>query len=171
MTRELLILRHAKSDWETEATTDFDRPLATRGKLDAPRIGTWLKGENLIPDEILSSPAKRARQTALRVAKVVGIAKGAITWDGELYGASLSDLLAALGRVRRRTHRVMLVGHNPGLEELLHFLAGGSAPHYPDGKLLPTATLARLEMPKDWTQLPPGCARVLSITRPADLMA
>lgn len=169
MKRELLILRHAKSDWETEAASDFDRPLATRGKLDAPRIGAWLKREGLSPDDILCSPAKRARQTALRVAKTVGIAKGTITWDGALYAASLGDLLAALGRVRRRSQRVMLVGHNPGLEELLQFLGGSSTPYYPDGKLLPTATLARLEMPKDWTQLPPGCARVLSVTRPSEL--
>ncbi len=169
MSRELLILRHAKSDWETPAASDFDRPLASRGKLDAPRMGAWLKQEGLRPDEILSSPAKRARQTALGVAKAAGIAKGAITWDGELYGASLEGLLTALGRTGKRARRVMLVGHNPGLEELLEYLGGAINPTYGDGKLLPTATVARLSMPKDWTQLRPGCARVLSITRPGEL--
>lgn len=169
MPRELLILRHAKSDWETPAASDFDRPLATRGKLDAPRMGAWLKGEGLRPDEILSSPAKRARQTALRVAKVVGIPKGSISWDGELYAAALADLLMALGRAGKRARRVLLVGHNPGLEELLHYLGGSTTPPYADGKLLPTATIARLQMPKDWTHLTPGCARVVSITRPGEL--
>lgn len=169
MPRELLILRHAKSDWETPAASDFDRPLASRGKFDAPRIGAWLKQEGLKPDEILSSPAKRAQQTTLRVAKALGVGKGAIAWDGALYAASLGELLNALARAGKRARRLMLVGHNPGLEELLEYLGGSIAPTYADGKLLPTATVARLEMPKDWNQLMPGCARVLSITRPGEL--
>lgn len=169
MPRELLILRHAKSDWETPAASDYDRPLAARGKLDAPRMGAWLKHEGLKPDGILSSPAKRARQTALRVAKSAGVSKGAITWDGELYAASLGELLTALGRVGKGGRRVLLVGHNPGLEELLEYLAGTVTPLYADGKILPTATVARLQMPKDWRQLMPGCAQVISITRPGEL--
>ena len=67
MPRELQLLRHAKSDWETGALNDFDRPLAKRGLNQAPGIGTWLLEEDLVPDLVLSSPAQRAKETALLV--------------------------------------------------------------------------------------------------------
>jgi phosphohistidine phosphatase len=169
MSRQLLLLRHAKSDWETDAATDFDRPLAARGKYDAPRIGAWMRHEGLRPDQVLTSPAKRALQTARAAAKEAGVAKGAISLDGDLYAAALEHLLAALGRCRKKPRTVLMVGHNPGLEDLLRYLGGQTTPTTPDGKLLPTATIARLAMPDDWTQLLPGCGKVLSITRPADL--
>ena len=169
MTRELLILRHAKSDWETNALTDYDRPLASRGKQDAPRIGAWLRAQRLVPDHIVSSPAKRARQTAKRVAKVVGLPTESIDWDDNVYAASAGSLLGALSRCPKKAQRVLLVGHNPGLEDLLRYLCGNRVPAPPDGKLLPTASLAQLEMPKDWGQLAPGCAKLLVLTRPADL--
>ena len=169
MTRQLLILRHAKSDWETSALTDYDRPLASRGKRDAPRIGAWLRRQGLVPDHIVSSPAKRARQTAKRVAKVVGLPKESIAWDDDVYAASAGNLLGALSRCPGKAHRVLLVGHNPGLEDLLRYLCGNSVQTPPDGKLLPTAALAHLEMPKDWRHLAPGCAKLLVLTRPTDL--
>ncbi len=169
MTRELLILRHAKSDWESGAASDFDRPLDARGKRDAPRVGAWMHATGLVPDQILSSPAKRARQTAKQVAKQTGRAKQNITWEPAIYGGTLTDLLGALAGCSARARTVLLVGHNPGLEELLRYLAGPTAENPPDGKLLPTATLARLEMPSDWQRLDPGCGRLLSITRPRAL--
>lgn len=169
MTRQLLILRHAKSDWETGALTDYDRPLASRGNRDAPRIGAWLHRQGLVPDHIVSSPAKRAGQTAIHVAKAVGLSKGAIVWDEDVYAASAGNLLGVLSRCPEKARRVLLVGHNPGLEDLLRFLCGTGVQTPPDGKLLPTAALAQLEMPKDWRRLVAGCAKLSSITRPADL--
>ncbi|WP_295392549.1 histidine phosphatase family protein [uncultured Thiodictyon sp.] len=169
MPRELLILRHAKSDWDSLAVTDFDRPLTERGKHDAPKIGAWLLREGLVPDHVVSSPAERARQTAVKVCKALGIDKGAIVWDPEVYGATRGALLGVLGRCPPGASRVLLIGHNPGLEDLLEHLCGDALELADDGKLLATATLARLEMPADWVGSAPGSARLLSIIRPRNL--
>ena len=168
MPRDLLILRHAKSDWSTDATRDFERPLAKRGRNDAPRMGEWLSREGLVPDAVVSSPAERARETTLLVCNSVGFKPKKVVWEDAVYAASQSELLGVLAGCPADAASVMLVGHNPGLEDLVDFLAGG-VEESPDGKLLPTAALARLEMPEDWRQLKSGCARLLSITRPRDL--
>lgn len=169
MPRELLILRHAKSDWGSGAQADFDRPLSRRGKHDAPRIGSWLYREGLVPDHVVSSPAERARQTTLKVCKGLDIGKKHIVWDPDLYEASVSDLLAALARCPSHAATVLLVGHNPGLEELMQHLVGDDLEMPADGKLLPTAALARLEMPEDWGRLDQGCAQLVSVCRPKGL--
>jgi phosphohistidine phosphatase len=169
MPRELLILRHAKSDWDSAAGSDFERPLAKRGKKDAPRVGEWLYREGVIPELVLSSPAQRARDTALKVCKCLDVSKKDIIWAGDIYEAELRTLLAVLARVPADAQVVLLVGHNPGLEELLRHLAGSDVDEPEDGKLLPTATLARLEMPDDWTQLASGSASLIGLVRPRQL--
>lgn len=169
MSRELLILRHAKSDWSDDALSDFERPLTKRGKRDAPLVGAWLYREGLVPDCVLSSPAARARDTALKVCKALDFKKKRITWDADLYDAGLEALLAALARCPADAPIVLLVAHNPGLEELLKHLLGTDDPDPNDDKLLPTATLARLEMPDDWSRLDAGCAVLLAIVRPKGL--
>lgn len=169
MPRELLILRHAKSDWDTGAASDFERPLAKRGRKDAPRVGEWLYREGIVPQVIVSSPAQRARETVLKVCKGLDLTKKDIVWDDDVYEADLSALLGVLSRVPDEAATVLLVGHNPGLEELLCHLAGGELDQPEDGKLLPTATLARLEMPEDWSRLDYGSAALVRIVRPKQL--
>ncbi len=166
MPRELLILRHAKSDWNTDSPNDFARPLAKRGKKDAPQVGAWLYREGLIPDWVVSSPAKRAKETARQVCKSLEFKPKRIAWEPALYGADVPTLLKVLADCPSEAEIVLLIGHNPGLEELLRFLADEEVETPPDGKLLPTAALARLEMPKDWRNLEPGCAQLLHIHRP-----
>jgi phosphohistidine phosphatase len=166
MPRELLILRHAKSDWDSGAASDFDRPLNRRGKNDAPRVGAWLYREGLVPDHVISSPAERARQTAVKVCKGLELSKKQIVWNPEIYEADLSGLLAVLARCPSDARTVLLVGHNPGLESLVQYLAGDDLEGVKDGKLLPTATVARLEMPDDWSKLERGCAQMVSVTSP-----
>jgi phosphohistidine phosphatase len=166
--RQLIVLRHAKSDWDSETLMDFDRPLAKRGAKDAPRMGKWLHEQGLIPDHVLSSPAERAKQTTLRVCAALGIAEADIHWDAQLYAASRETLCRALADCPPTAGRVLLVGHNPGLEELLIYLCG-TVPLAPDGKLLPTASAAQLMMPEDWTRLAPGSAHLIGITRPRSL--
>jgi len=169
MPRELLILRHAKSDWSAGDTGDFKRPLAKRGKKDAPRVGAWLYREGLVPDLVISSPAHRARQTVEMVCKSMDYKKKKIQWHAEVYGADVQDLLRLLECCPATVRIVLLVGHNPGLEELVLYLAGDELDLPADGKLLPTATLARLEMPDDWSALVSGCAQLITITRPRNL--
>jgi phosphohistidine phosphatase len=164
MPRELLILRHAKSDWDGNAQSDFARPLAKRGKKDAPRVGAWMYREGLVPDLVVSSPAERARQTTQAVCKGLDYKRKAVVWDESIYEAGVSDLLGLLGRLPTSAKTVLLVGHNPGLEELLVYLAGDDLDGPDAEKLLPTAALARLEMPDDWSSLTQGCAQLVNIT-------
>lgn len=171
MPRELLLLRHAKSDWDSDAQGDFLRPLAKRGKKDAPRVGEWLYREGLVPDLVLSSPAERARQTTLKVCKSMDFGRKQVLWDEAIYDAGVESLLSVLARCPMDVHTVLLVGHNPGLEDLLRFLAGDELEEPADGKLMPTAAVARLEMPDDWSALSPGCAHLVAITRPRALPA
>lgn len=169
MSRELLILRHAKSDWSTDASSDFERPLAERGRNDAPRMGAWMRKKGLVPRHVVSSPAERARETAVLVCNALDIKKKDIRWDTRIYAAEVSELIAALADCPGDASSVLLVGHNPGLEDLVEHLVADDLDIPEDGKLLPTATLARLEMPDDWSGLDRGVARLKSITRPRDL--
>ena len=168
MRRELLILRHGKSDWGA-GSDDFHRPLKDRGKRGAQRIGVWLAQQGLLPDYVVSSPAARAIVTAEKTCKVMGLGTQHIHTDKDVYEAGLQDLLQVLAGCPGEVNRVLLVGHNPGLEQLLEYLVAGQVPDTADGKLLPTATLARLAMPADWQQLKSGCAVLKSISRPAEL--
>jgi phosphohistidine phosphatase len=170
MSRQLLILRHAKSAWDTDAPTDFERPLAKRGNKDAPLIGQWIRDGALTPDLVVSSPAERARQTALKVCEATGIDKRDIQFDRRIYDASLDDLLRVLADCPADAATVMIVGHNPGLELLLEYLCGSDGTPTPaDGKLLPTATIARVALPDAWDQLAMGAGKLVSITRPRSL--
>ena len=162
MSRELWLLRHGKSD-RNLAMDDFDRPLKKRGKRDAQRLGAWLLQQRLIPDWIASSPAKRALSTAKMVHKAIAVEGLHIMQDKRLYQEGFERLKTVLAECPLEARRVLLVGHNPELEDLLINLAG--AANLPDtDKLLPTATLVRLIMPDDWSHLDAGCARLLSIT-------
>ena len=169
MPRQLLLLRHAKSDWASGATADFARPLSARGRKDAKAMGRWLREQGRPPDRILASPALRARDTALRLCRAADIPESAIVWEAAIYEASLATLLRLLASDAADQPRVMVVGHNPGLEQLLLHLGGERIAPPPDGKILPTATLAWLAMPEEWSDLPRGAATLLSLTRPRDL--
>lgn len=168
MTRELLLLRHGKSDWST-GVDDFDRPLIDRGKRSAQRVGAWVAQQDMVPDVIVTSPAERALLTAQKACKAMGYGDQGIYMDKRIYAADLDALLEVLADCPADAARIMLVGHNPGLEELLVWLASEAVSVPEDGKLLPTGTLARLQMPADWGALTAGCARLVSITRPATL--
>ncbi len=168
MSKELLILRHGKSDWGVDVD-DFHRPLKDRGKRGAQRMGVYLWQQNLRPDLIITSPAERALVTAEKCCKAMGMGTGIIRQDAKVYETEPDDLLSVLGSCPPDTQRIMLVGHNPGLESLLVYLAGSRVSMPDDGKLLPTATLAHLVMPSDWRQLSEGCGELVSITRPHGL--
>jgi len=164
--RELLLLRHAKSDWDTPCD-DFSRPLKKRGKQAAERIGAWLKNQALLPDHWWCSPAVRTCKTAERVARALDVEAPQLHFDEGLYLASAGQLLEILKQTPATCQRVLLVGHNPGLEELLLRLLKDQTPPQPDGKLLPTATVARLAILDSWANLGARRAKLLSITRPA----
>lgn len=136
--KTLLILRHAKSSWDEPELADIQRPLNKRGKNDAPRVGEIIKEAGLVPDIILSSPAVRALKTAEAAADTCGY-EGEIEIRENFYPGSPGDYIDALNEIPDGYARVMVVGHNPGLEELLSDLTGES-------ELLPTAALAQVEL-------------------------
>lgn len=168
MARELVLLRHAKSDW-TRDTDDFDRPLNPRGKRDAARLARWAQEHGLKPDVILSSPARRAAQTAEALCAQIAFACDDIQWDEDLYLAPVHVLLDVLANLSAQVKQVMVIGHNPGLEDLLLYLAPAAEAQRHKDKLLTTATLARLGLPEEEWLLKRGAATLLQFVRPRDL--
>ena len=166
--RELLIFRHGKSDWGGDTVSDFDRPLARRGRKAVEHMASWLREQELLPQRILSSPAERARQTALRLCRHGDIAETRIQWHDAIYAADLGALLDVLANAPGQDRLTMMVGHNPGLEELLEYLTGEAIEAPIGSPALPTAALARLSMPHEWKGLESGCAQLISINRPRD---
>ncbi|MBT8127997.1 MAG: NUDIX domain-containing protein [Gammaproteobacteria bacterium] len=168
MARELLIFRHGKAVTASKLD-DFLRPITDKGKRGAQRMGAWLWQKDIRPDYIVSSPAERALVSAQKLCKASGQDSAAIVTDKRLYKASIKSHLDVLADCPKKKQRVLLVGHNPGLTELLLYLLGGNVPTPDDGKLLPAATLARLVMPGNWKKLGFDCAQLKSLTRPDDL--
>ena len=161
--RTLLVLRHAKSSWNHPKLSDHDRPLNKRGQNDAPRIGKLLRQQRLSPGAIISSTAKRARRTAEEVARSTTF-DGAVQFDPRLYLADPETILDVVRRADPDTRRVMVVAHNPGLEELIQRLTDEDEP-------LPTAGLAQIRLPIDrWTELSVSTrGRLVSLWRPKEL--
>jgi len=162
MSRELCLLRHGKADDE-EKNNDLARPLTGRGHRDAHNIGVWMRHHNWLPELILSSPATRTLATAIKAADAMGLDAKAIEQDVRLYFQGIAQIKAVLAAVSPKLKRVLLVGHNPDLEDLLLDLAGSD--DLPDrDKLMPTATLVGLKMPDDWRQLSAHCGKIISFT-------
>lgn len=156
---QLVLIRHAKSDWSGD-DSDLARPLAPRGRRQAPAIGRWLAAQDRAPDLVLLSPARRARQTWQLVADAmpesdgeVVVAEAAYTFDGRDLLALVRGLPAGLGTI-------VLVGHNPAMEELVAVLTGADV-H------LPTSAIAVVDLP-DPATAGDGRARLLTTGRPAD---
>jgi phosphohistidine phosphatase len=144
--KTLLVLRHAKSSSNDPALDDHERPLNKRGRRDGPRMGELVRECGLIPDVVISSDAVRARLTAEAVAAAAQFA-GAILLDPHLYMAYPPDILSLLRPVQENAETVMIVGHNPGLEQLVEQLTG-------ERQDLPTAALAQIVLPIDqWRDL------------------
>jgi phosphohistidine phosphatase len=125
--KTLLVIRHAKSSWDEEGLSDFDRPLNERGKRDAPEMAKRLKEKGINPDIIVSSPAKRAFSTARRMAKVFDYDKDKIKTDRRLYHADSGTIITVLREVKDKHNLVMIFGHNPGLTDFVNSLLSNNS--------------------------------------------
>jgi phosphohistidine phosphatase len=161
--KTLLLLRHAKSSWKHPELADHDRRLNKRGKRTAPFMGALLQDEDLIPDLILCSSAVRAYTTALLVAKACAYA-GKIKQTRKLYLAEPQDYIEVLHKVAETHARVLVVGHNPGLEALIEALTG-------EAMAMPTAALAQLDLSlKRWSDLDTDTdCKLVNVWQPKDL--
>jgi phosphohistidine phosphatase len=165
----LLLLRHAKSSWDAPELPDRERPLAVRGRRAAARRGAWLAERRLRVDRVLCSPSRRTRETLALLALDPEIPVHFAEW---LYLASARTLLARLRRLAKNVRSVLVIGHDPGLDQLAQRLAGGGRPQALRrlAKGFPTGALAELRVPDaGWRALAPGSATLERFTRPKDL--
>jgi phosphohistidine phosphatase len=136
--RTLYLLRHAKSSWKDDSLRDFDRPLKERGRQAAKLIGRQLAAEKLDSPYVISSPAMRARETSEIVLKSAGLRFEPV-YDERIYEADRRRLLEVLSGLEEEKKVVLLIGHNPGMEELLEFLTG-------ERQQMTTAALAKIKL-------------------------
>jgi phosphohistidine phosphatase len=163
--RRLIVLRHAKSAWPD--VDDLDRPLAARGRRDAPAAGRWLRDDACLPDRVICSPARRTRETWEFVAEKLG-ATPPVSYDERVYDASMLTLLGVVHEVPESVRTLLLVGHNPGMQELTLALAGeavGDALQRAREKF-PTSAIAVLTIPGPWSALAPGAALLADLVVP-----
>ncbi|PTU32074.1 SixA phosphatase family protein [Stenotrophobium rhamnosiphilum] len=143
--RTLTIIRHAKSSWEQEGLSDFERPLNERGRRDAPVMAARLKKDAAQPDLLVSSPALRAITTARVFADVLGIPTENIQLQAKIYDASLGTLLNVVQSLDDQYPHIALFGHNPGLSQLAQRLAECNVDE------LPTCAIVQISLPiKHW---------------------
>ena len=123
----LYIMRHAKSDWSGPQISDFDRPINKRGTRNAIRIGEWMNENNHIPQKIISSPALRAKETIELVTEQISkFNLEDLTYEDELYLAGFTQLIEFINTYKDKVQSLMLVGHNPGIENLVNYLCDRS---------------------------------------------
>ena len=169
--KTLLLLRHAKSSWEDAGLADFDRPLAPRGLKAAPRMGRELARRGWLPDAVLVSPALRTRQTWELVAAELPDPPAAEFAKG-IYDASADRLLAEVRKTPETADNLLVICHNPGLEDFSGSLASAASESGALTRLrekFPTAALARFVFDGEWNELRPGAARLTHFLRPGDL--
>jgi phosphohistidine phosphatase len=160
--KTLLLLRHAKSSWKDSDARDFDRPLNQRGLKAAPAMGRLIRKRKLRPDLVLSSPAERARQTTQLVIEAAAL-KTELRYDERIYEASVARLFEIVSQIDDEANVVMLVGHNPGCEELLEVLTG-------EAHKLPTAAFACIELNVEkWNKVRAEAGRLEWLVKPREL--
>lgn len=167
-TWKLLLLRHGKSSWADPHLEDVDRPLKKRGWRATKRMGRFIKQEGILPQCIYASTAKRVEQTTDRLLKGIG-KEIDIVWKPELYHASIKTIHEILSQQPAPFHCILMIGHNPGMEDYLHWL--DPRLDWPqDGKLFPTAALAEITANKPYAHWRPGEVMIQRITRPRQLV-
>lgn len=169
--KKLLLLRHAKSSWDDPSLADFERPLSERGLKAAPRMGRELAARDWLPDTALVSPAARTHATWDLVAAQWS-AQPQVAFPETLYDATPEEILAELRRTPDAVETLLVVGHNPGLQQLADGIAGGTSESKALARLrqkFPTAGLARLVFEGKWRGLNFDGARLTHCLRPKDL--
>lgn len=170
-TKQLFILRHAKSSWDDPDLADGDRPLAKRGRRDALRVAARVRSMHVGIDLVLCSSSLRTRETLRPLREALRLDDAHCLIEDDLYAAEESELLGRLHRVPDDIGSVMVIGHNPGLQELALRLcgeAGGEIPRRIKEKL-PTAALVVLRTTRAWGALGPGSAEPVDLLLPRDL--
>jgi phosphohistidine phosphatase len=160
MAKQLLLIRHAKSDWGNADLRDFDRPLNKRGKANAPEMAERLVKQKIVPELIVSSPALRAITTASYFAEAWKMPIKAIQKEPSIYEAGIKTLVSIINQFDNKYNRIALFGHNPGLTDLVNYLNS-----YIEN--MPTCSVVMLEFPfDDWRMVSADTAKVLLFDYP-----
>ena len=169
--KQLTLLRHGKSVQDPAYATDRERPLADRGRRDAALLGKFFSQAGVVPDLIVSSPVVRARQTAELFAKAAGY-PSEIRWEEAIYAEDVDGLLAVVRSLPDTATHVLLIGHNPGFEDLVAILVGAGAATEGGRVVLATATAAHLELNADhWSDARAGAGLLQWLLTPRLLKA
>lgn len=167
MSFHLYIMRHAKSGWPSADAPDFDRTLTRRGERNALRIGQWMKENNQLPQKILSSSAVRAKQTTqFVIQELESINSEKVIYDKALYLADSDTLIDFIQMYKDDVNSLMLVAHNPGLEQLIHFLSSDSDTEY---RSMTTANLAIFEYPDNQFNPLTDKGKLIEFIKPKEL--
>lgn len=169
--KTLTLLRHAKSGWDDPVARDFDRPLNAKGARAATAIGQRMRASGMAFDHVVASPAQRVIETVQHLTVGYGRAIEP-AWDRRLYLASPAMLIDLIHALPEDADRVLLIGHNPGLEELVLLLVADRAEdalRHEVAIKYPTASIAELAIGDSWALLLPGAARLTRFIRPRDL--
>ena len=167
-TKYVYLLRHAKSSWEDPGLDDHERPLAPRGRKAATRVGRYLEDARIRPALVLCSSARRTQETLERLApRLPGTTR--IEIEPGLYGASARTLLARLQQLPESVDSVLVVGHNPGVQELALLLAARGERLADVRATFPTGALATLALDGAWSDLRPGGAELVAFVAPREL--
>ncbi len=150
--KHLYLVRHAKSSWKHPGLDDFDRPLNKRGMHDAPEMGKYLAEQEILPQRVVTSPARRASATAISLAASIRLPSSDVVEDGRIYAASMSTLMVVIQAWDDAWECVMMVGHDPGIADVATVLAGADVGH------VPTCTVMELGLDvASWSDVAPGC--------------
>lgn len=163
----LYLLRHAKSSWADDSLSDRDRPLAPRGRRAAQRLVRYFREQGIAPEVVLCSPALRTRQTLELIEPGLGGHTEVLVED-ELYGAGAEQLLLRLRRLPGEVDSALVIGHNPGVQDLAVLLVRGGDEREQLRAHFPTAALATLAIPAGWPRLGRGGARLVGFRVPRD---
>jgi len=161
VTKKLYLLRHLKSSWDDDTLADHDRPLAPRGRKAGKRMVRYLQTAGVAPELVLCSSAARTRQTLEAVRAALGDAE--VRFEETLYAASDEELLGVLRAVEPDVGSVLVIAHNPGLEDLAAALSGVRQEKFPTG------ALATLGYEGSWAQLGPGSCELTGFVVPREL--
>lgn len=158
----LYVLRHAKSSWDNNSLSDFERPLNERGFETAPIMGEMMRDKDFVPEIIVCSTAKRAEQTA-RIVKESAEFEAEIKFEDAIYEASVMTLLRIVSEIGDEFNSALIVGHNPGFENLVRVLSGKS-------ETMPTAALAVIDLEiESWNEAEADSGNLREFIRPKDL--
>lgn len=159
--KQIFLVRHGKSSWKDMKLDDFDRPLNGRGKKDVPFMAKLLAEDNILPDLIISSPAKRTLSTAKIISAAVGYSADKIKQDERIYEADVRDILTVINEVPEDIKILMLIGHNPSLTSISNYISDKRIDN------IPTSGIVNIELNvKKWKDVDFDNGKVLSFDYP-----